>query len=300
MPLPQSRLAVSPSEVLFHPWWRELHVHARCWTSSWNFPSLTLAASTRRSTSRGRSSVRGEFQSRDRCDHFIVDVTATSATALHPPRDDHGLHDLFQGGLVLRRRIHDLYRLVRDEGVDLAASRNSRIAIEAVLGGFGTELPLREFDLLHRCGDLVSRRLVELVPPRDIDVVGGDRPSDRKIIDAGRHLVPLCRITGAGAGHAAVGNAPFKRAVDLGKPDRHRLGADGGDEVIERGAEGAYFSPLEVGKAGDRLAAPDHLSREGISRDDLAAELLEFFVGKGHQSDRRLSGLVDVRMEACE
>src|ERR1700716_3083888 len=69
----------------------------------------------------------------------------------------------------------------------------------------GPGFPLRKLDLLHRCGDQVSRRLVELVPPRDIDVVGGHRPSDRKVIDVGRYLVPLFRITRAGAGHAAGG-----------------------------------------------------------------------------------------------
>src|ERR1700736_2580 len=306
MPPGYWRLAASPAEALFHPWRREIHVHARCWTSTWTSPPFTLAAPTRRSTSRtlvsflGRSSVRGEFQSRDRCDHFIVNLTATSATALHPPRNDRGLHDLLEGSLILRRRIHDLHRLVRDKCVDLAVCRLSGVAIEAVLGGFGAKLPLRKLDLLHRCGDQVSRRLVELVPPRDIDVVGGHRPSDRKVIDVGRHLVPFCRIARAGAGHAAVGNATLERAVDLGKSDRHRLCADGGDEVVERGTEGADFSALEVGKAGDRLATPDYLCWEGINRDDLAAVLLEFFVCKGHQGDRSLAGLVDVRMQARE
>src|SRR6266702_2159353 len=111
---------------------------------------LELSAFTlaRRSTSwalvcfQGRSSVRGEFQSRDRCDRLIVNLAATGATALHPPRNDHGLHDLLEGSLILRRRIHDLHRPVRDQCVDLAAGRLSRVAIEAVLGGFGAELPL--------------------------------------------------------------------------------------------------------------------------------------------------------------
>src|SRR3981081_542068 len=143
MPPGHSRLAASPAGALLHPWCREIHVRARRWTSTWNSPAFTLAASTRRSTSRApvnfqdRSSVRGEFQSRDRCDHFIVDLTATRATALHPPRNDHGLHDLLEGSLILRRRIHDLHRLVRDKCVDLAAFGLSRIAIEAVLAGFG-------------------------------------------------------------------------------------------------------------------------------------------------------------------
>ena len=242
--------------------------------------------------------VRREFQSRDRCDDFIVNLAASRAAALHPPGNDDGLHDLLEGGLVLSRRIHDLHRLFRDERVDLAAFRLSGIAIEPVLGGLGAELPLCKFDLLHRCGDQVPRRLVELVPPRRIDVVGGHRPSDRKVIDAGRYLVPLCRIARAGAGHGAVGNAALERTVDLGKPDRHRLRADGGHEVIERGAEGADFSALEVGKAGDRLATPDHLRREGINRDDLAAELLQLLVGKGDQGKRSLSGLFDVGMQA--
>src|SRR3979490_2239986 len=68
-----------------------------------------------------RSSVRGEFQSRDRCDHFIVNLTATSATALHPPWNDHGLHDLLEGSLILRRRIHDRHWLVPHKGVALVA-----------------------------------------------------------------------------------------------------------------------------------------------------------------------------------
>src|SRR6266851_3044049 len=78
--------------------------------------------------SRAGSSVRSEFQSCDRCDRFIVNLTATRAAALHPPRNDHGLHDLLEGSLILRRRIHDLHRLVRDKCVDLAAFGLSRIA----------------------------------------------------------------------------------------------------------------------------------------------------------------------------
>src|SRR5882724_2422726 len=69
----------------------------------------------------GWSSVRSEFQSCDRCDRFIVNLTATRAAAFHPPRNDHGLHDLLEGSLILRRRIHNLHRLVRDKCVDLAA-----------------------------------------------------------------------------------------------------------------------------------------------------------------------------------
>src|ERR1700716_1662245 len=91
-----------------------------------------------------RSSVRGEFQSRDRCDHFIVNLTTTSATALHPPWNDHGLHDLLEGSLILRRRIHDRHWLVHDKCVDLAACRLSGIAIEAVLGGFGAGLSIAQ------------------------------------------------------------------------------------------------------------------------------------------------------------
>src|SRR5215475_8527381 len=72
---------------------------------------------------RGRYSVRGEFQSRDRCNHLVVDVAATRAAAFHPSRNDHGLDDLPESGLVFRRRVHDLQRLVGDEGVDLAGLR---------------------------------------------------------------------------------------------------------------------------------------------------------------------------------
>src|SRR5712671_96719 len=107
-----------------------------------------FASLTRRNASRAlvslqrRSSVRREFQSRDRSDDFIVNLAAPRATALHPPGNDDGLHDLLEGGLILSRRIHDLHRLFRDEGVDLAAFRPSGIAIESVLGGLGAELPL--------------------------------------------------------------------------------------------------------------------------------------------------------------